>query len=390
MNVSPLVQPHHLARRAAIYIRQSTGHQVLTNLESRRLQEAMREHAHRLGWSDERIELVDADTGRSGATAAGRDAYRDLLSDVALGNVGVVLSYDSARLSRNCSDWYPLLDVCALKGCLVADRDGVYDPSSVNGRLLLGMKGILSEIELHTMRGRLTAGLHAKARRGELAMTLPAGYTRDDLGRAVKDPDVQVQEAISLVFATFVRQRSAYRVAVEFRRASLRVPRRWRSSEVTWDTPTTPKILSILKNPVYAGVYAYGRRRWKPEIDEDGRRRPRYRSPEEWKGDLRPSPSLRLVGDVSADPGDPQGELRRVHSADEQGVAPPRGGPAPGHRLLRQVWTQAPRGLHPRPPLRLQHSAGGRSRAGLPGVLRSARRCRGRRRVPACLGARGS
>ena len=125
MNVSPLVQPHHLARRAAIYIRQSTGHQVLTNLESRRLQEAMREHAHRLGWSDERIELVDADTGRSGATAAGRDAYRDLLSDVALGNVGVVLSYDSARLSRNCSDWYPLLDVCALKGCLVADRDGV-------------------------------------------------------------------------------------------------------------------------------------------------------------------------------------------------------------------------------------------------------------------------
>ena len=287
MNVSPLVQPHHLARRAAIYIRQSTGHQVLTNLESRRLQEAMREHAHRLGWSDERIELVDADTGRSGATAAGRDAYRDLLSDVALGNVGVVLSYDSARLSRNCSDWYPLLDFCALKGCLVADRDGVYDPSSVNGRLLLGMKGILSEIELHTMRGRLTAGLHAKARRGELAMTLPAGYTRDDLGRAVKDPDVQVQEAISLVFATFVRQRSAYRVAVEFRRASLRVPRRWRSSEVTWDTPTTPKILSILKNPVYAGVYAYGRRRWKPEIDEDGRRRPRYRSPEEWKVDLR-------------------------------------------------------------------------------------------------------
>jgi DNA invertase Pin-like site-specific DNA recombinase len=283
MSASPLVQPGHLSRRAAIYVRQSTGHQVLTNQESRRLQEAMREHARGLGWADERIELVDADTGRSGASASGRDAYRELLSDVALGRVGIVISYDSARLSRNCSDWYPLLDVCALKGCLVADRDGVYDPASVNGRLLLGMKGILSEVELHTMRGRLTAGLDAKARRGELAMALPVGYARDELGRVVKDPDIQVQEAIGLVFDAFLRRRSARRVVIELCQVGLRVPTRWRSDTVGWTRPSTARILHILKNPSYAGVYVYGRKRWKLELDSDGKRRPRYREPEECK-----------------------------------------------------------------------------------------------------------
>lgn len=281
MSTASLVQPHHLARRAAIYIRQSTGHQVMTNLESQKLQTAMREHARHLGWKEEHIDVVDGDMGRSGASTAGRDAYRDLLSDVALGQIGIVLSYDSARLSRNCSDWYPLLDVCALKGCLVADRDGVYDPASVNGRLLLGMKGILSEVELHTMRGRLTAGLRNKARRGELAMPLPVGFVRDCADRIVKDPDTQVQEAIMLVFDSFLEHRSAHKVAAKLRAAGLHVPSRWHSEETIWVPPNVPKVLRILRNPLFAGVYTYGRKRWKPEVEADGKRKPRYRSLEE-------------------------------------------------------------------------------------------------------------
>ena len=157
MTSSGLVQLHHIDRKAVIYIRQSTGHQVLTNVESRKMQHAMREHAQRLGWPDSRIEVVEADTGVSAQSTAGRDGYKNLLSEVAPGHVGLALSYESARLSRNCSDWYPLLDVCAFKSCLIADRDGVYDPGTPNGRLLLGMKGILSEVELHTIRGRLMA-----------------------------------------------------------------------------------------------------------------------------------------------------------------------------------------------------------------------------------------
>src|SRR5215468_3381725 len=204
MSDSSLIQPHHLDRKAVIYIRQSSGHQVLANVESRRMQHAMREHAERLGWGDDRIEVVEADTGTTATSTAGRDAYKTLLSDVALGQVGIILSYESARLSRNCTDWYPLLDLCAYKGCLIADRDGVYDPGSANGRLLLGMKGILSEVEMHTLRGRLIAGVQSKARRGELALALPAGLVRQEDGSVLKDPDLQVQHAISLVFRTFL------------------------------------------------------------------------------------------------------------------------------------------------------------------------------------------
>ena len=167
MSMTPVVQPHHLSRKAVIYIRQSTGHQVLTNTESQQLQHAMREHARHLGWPEERIEVVETDLGRSAQSTAGRDGYKALLADVALGQVGIVLSYESTRLSRNCTDWYPLLDLCAYNQCLIADRDGVYDAATPNGRLLLGMKGIVSEVELHTLRGRLLAGVQQKAQRGE-------------------------------------------------------------------------------------------------------------------------------------------------------------------------------------------------------------------------------
>ena len=165
---SELIDGRHLARRAVIYIRQSTPHQVLTNQESLRLQYDLRRRALDLGWREEDIEVIDSDLGLSGAAAAHRAGFKDLIARVTLGQVGIVLSSEVTRLSRNCTDWYPLLDLCGYRQCLIGDRDGVYDPASANGRLLLGLKGTISEMELHTIRARLTAGLLNKAERGEL------------------------------------------------------------------------------------------------------------------------------------------------------------------------------------------------------------------------------
>ena len=206
---SELVTPAHLARRAVVYIRQSTLAQVVSNQESLRLQYALGQRARDLGWRAADVDVIDADLGQSGASLAGREGFKDLAARVGLGEVGLVLSIDVTRLARNCTDWYPLLDVCALRGCLIADRDGVYDPGAPNGRLLLGLKGSISELELHTIRARLTTGLLAKARRGELALTLPVGLTRVAGDVVVKDPDVEVQDRLGLVFATFARRRSA-------------------------------------------------------------------------------------------------------------------------------------------------------------------------------------
>src|SRR6266478_3691607 len=178
MSTSELITPQHLTRKAIIYIRQSSPHQVLSNQESRRLQYALRERAVELGWRATEIEVIDADQGLSGAAVPYREGFKELLTRVTLGEVGIILSIEVQRLSRNCSDWYPLLDICGYKHCLIADRDGVYDPGTPNGRLLLGLKGQLSEMELYTIRARMTAGLLNKAQRGELALNLPVGLVR--------------------------------------------------------------------------------------------------------------------------------------------------------------------------------------------------------------------
>jgi len=261
MSMPPVVHPHHLSRKAVIYIRQSTGHQVLTNTESQQLQHAMREHARQLGWPEERIEVVETDLGRSAQSTQRRDGYKTLLADVALGQVGIVLSYESTRLSRNCTDWYPLLDLCAYNQCLIADRDGVYDASTPNGRLLLGMKGIVSEVELHTLRGRLIAGVQQKAQRGDLALALPAGLLRQEDGDVVKDPDRAVQHAITCVFHTFLERRAASQVVRLLRDQGLRLPRRHRNCETVWRSPTVAAVIAILRNPAYAGTFVYGKTR---------------------------------------------------------------------------------------------------------------------------------
>src|SRR5206468_5738652 len=212
MHNSDLITPQHLARKAVIYIRQSTPHQVVSHQESLRLQYALHERARQLGWPDEAIDVIDDDRGLTAASAAHREGFNTVVAQVTLGQVGLILSYDVTRLSRHGSDWYPLLDLCSYKGCLIADVDGLYDPATANGRLLLGLKGTLSEWELHTIRARMTAGLLNKAARGDLALTLPTGLERDALGRVHKDPNLEVQARITLVFETFVQRRSASKV----------------------------------------------------------------------------------------------------------------------------------------------------------------------------------
>jgi DNA invertase Pin-like site-specific DNA recombinase len=261
MPVSELIMPEHLDRQALIYVRQSSPHQTLTNQESLRLQYALRQRAADCGWPTERVHVIDADLGQSGSSAEGRHGFQDLVTRVTLGQVGIIFSYDVTRLSRNCSDWYQLLDLCGFRRCLIGDRDGIYDPSSINGRLLLGLKGQISELELHTIKARLTAGLINKARRGELALILPVGLVRDEIGRVLKHPDREVQSRIELVFASFLRLKSLAKVMRHLNAEKLPLPRRDRFGDVAWRRATISRVGAILRNPAYAGAFAYGRTR---------------------------------------------------------------------------------------------------------------------------------
>lgn len=283
MSPSELVTSLHLQKKAIIYIRQSTPHQQISNQESLRLQYALRERAQRLGWHPEHVEIIDADLGLTGASAQHRLGFQELVSKVTLGQVGIILSMDVTRLSRNCSDWYPLLDVCGYRGCLIADNDGISDPGSANGRLLLGLKGQLSELELHTIRARMTAGLLNKAKRGERTLTLPVGLMRDALDRVHKDHNQEVVDRLDLVFTTFLRLRSASKVLGFLNAQALALPRRDRFGDLVWKKPTVAMILQILKNPAYAGAFVYGRTRTLPR-DPAALRSKQIRLPmEQWR-----------------------------------------------------------------------------------------------------------
>jgi DNA invertase Pin-like site-specific DNA recombinase len=281
--ICELVTARHLSRKAVVYIRQSHPHQVWSNQESLRLQYALRQRACDLGWEEADVEVVDTDLGLSGAAADHRRGFKDLIARVTLGEVGIILSYDVTRLARNCSDWYPLLDLCGYRQCLIADREAVYDPGVANGRLLLGLKGTISEVELHTMRGRLTAGLLSKAGRGELALNLPAGLAREAGGAVIKDPDREVQERIALVFTSFLEQGSVGKVMRTFARRDLGVPRRDRFGEVVWRPATLNRINQILTNPAYAGAFVYGRTRSCQARYPNGRLITAPRPMAEWK-----------------------------------------------------------------------------------------------------------
>src|SRR6266508_5759108 len=207
----------HLARSAYLYVRQSTLRQVLEHTESTARQYALRQRAVALGWPAEQIVVVDCDQGQSGASAVDRAGFQQLVAEVGLGHAGIVLGLEVSRLARSSTDWHRLLELCALSGTLILDEDGLYDPSQFNDRLLLGLKGTMSEAELHVLRARLIGGILNKARRGELQCRVPIGLVYDAAGRVVLDPDQQVQHTIRVFFETFRRTGSATATVKSFR-----------------------------------------------------------------------------------------------------------------------------------------------------------------------------
>jgi DNA invertase Pin-like site-specific DNA recombinase len=261
----------HLARTAYLYVRQSSLRQVMHNTESTERQYALRQRAVALGWPAEQIVVIDSDQGRSGASADGREGFQRLVADVGLGKAGIVLGLEVSRLARNNADWHRLLEISALSGTLICDEDGLYDPGDFNDRLLLGLKGTMSEAELHFIRARLQGGILSKARRGELQTPLPVGLVYDGTGKVVLDPDAGVQRALAHLFQTFERTGSARAVVYAFNREGLRFPTRIRKGphkgELAWTELSHWRVLRTLHNPRYAGAFVYGRKRTRKTSD---------------------------------------------------------------------------------------------------------------------------
>lgn len=253
----------HLKRDAYLYVRQSTIRQVFENTESTRRQYALRERAIAMGWPAERIIVIDTDLGQSGASTADREGFQRLVTEVSMGRAGVVMGLEVSRLARNSTDWHRLLEICALAETLILDEDGLYDPSHFNDRLLLGLKGTMSEAELYQMRARLIGGQLSKARRGELKLPLPVGYVYNEVNQVVFDPDQQVQKSLHLFFETFRRTGSATATVKAFRSDGHLLPRRIRrgihKGELHWGELVHSRALQILHNPRYAGAYVYGK-----------------------------------------------------------------------------------------------------------------------------------
>ena len=319
------VTSSHLQRQAYLYVRQSTLRQVLENTESTKRQYALRERAVALGWPRERVVVIDRDQGLSGADSD-RAGFQQLVAAVGLGEVGVVLGLEVSRLARSSTDWHRLLEICALTETLILDEDGLYDPAHFNDRLLLGLKGTMSEAELHVLRARLLGGQRAKAARGELEMKLPVGLTRDAAGRVVLDPDLAVQEAVRTFFATFRRCGSATATVRSFREQGLLFPRRLdsgaRKGELVWGALRHSRALRVLKNPRYAGAFAYGRSR--------GRRLPGCGSGKVQRRALPREEWHTLI--LDAHPGyisweDYEANLARLHENAQANGAERRGGP---------------------------------------------------------------
>ena len=264
----------HLNRLACIYIRQSSLKQVEHNRESQFNQYQLAIRAEALGWNKERVRIIDTDLGQSATDSSNRGGFKDLVAEVSLGHVGIVFGYEVSRLARNNSDWYHLLDLAAVFSTLIADSDGVYDPRLFNDRLLLGLKGTMSEAELHLLRQRLEAGRMSQVRRAEYRQHLPTGLVRLPDGRVVKDPDEQVRQTIELVLEKFAELGSCQKVLRYLRTEKLLLPRNQRSGfqagKLLWKEPSQAAVYDILCNPAYAGAFAYGRKQSDPTRKKPG------------------------------------------------------------------------------------------------------------------------
>jgi DNA invertase Pin-like site-specific DNA recombinase len=276
------ITERHRSRLAYIYIRQSTPGQVLHHQESTERQYALRGMALELGWSESAIRTLDRDLGMTGTEMTRREDFKTLVADVSMGQVGAVFALEVSRLARSNLDWHRLLELCALTATLVIDEDGCYDPSDFNDGLLLGLKGTMAQAELHFLHARLQGGKLNKAKKGELRFPLPVGYGYDDQGRIVPDADAEVRGAVEMMFRLFRETGSAYAVVHRFTEWGLRFPKRayggaW-DGKIIWGRLSHSRVLGVLKNPSYAGIYVFGRYQYRREINLDGEVRKRMQA----------------------------------------------------------------------------------------------------------------
>lgn len=282
------VNDSHRQRRACVYIRQSSPFQVIHNRESTERQYNLRQRAIDLGWDPRLIDIIDDDQGQSGTSTEHREGFQRLAAEIVGKQVGIVLTLEASRLSRSCSDWHRLIEICSVTKTLIADEAGVYEPREPNDRLLLGVKGTLSEAELFTLRTRLYEGRWNKARKGLLNRSIATGYLKDVKGQWVKDPDLQVQERLNYVFELFRNLGVARQMLLVLKREQLKIPARvWggpQTGQLTWKTPTFGAVMRFLKNPSYAGAYVYGACEYdgSRRYAKTGKSRPKIRPREEW------------------------------------------------------------------------------------------------------------
>ena len=290
--MNPKISDAHRRKQAYIYLRQSTPGQVRHHHESTERQYAFRQKAIDLGWSEDTIRILDRDLGKTGTETTARDDFKTLVADVSMGQVGAVFALEVSRLARSNLDWHRLLELCALTATLVIDEDGCYDPADFNDGLLLGLKGTMAAAELHWLRARLQGGKLNKAKKGELRFPLPVGYCYDEEGRIIVDPDDEVRGAVGLVFRLFRETGSAFAVVHRFVAEGLRFPTRayggaWHG-KIVWGRLTHSRVLGLLKNPSYAGMYVFGRYQYRREITPDGdvRKRMHAVAMPEWRVSL--------------------------------------------------------------------------------------------------------
>ena len=325
------VQASHLKRNAYLYVRQSTLRQVFENTESTKRQYGLRQRAVALGWAEERIVVIDSDLGQSGASSD-REGFQRLVAEVGMGHAGIVLGLEVSRLARNSMDWHRLLEICALTATLICDEDGVYDPAHFNDRLLLGLKGTMSEAELHVLRARLQGGILNKARRGELEMRPPVGLVYNADGALVLDPDRQVQHCMRWLFATFARTGSACATVKAARQEQLAFPHRCskgpHKGELMWNALDHSQVLRALHNPRYAGAFAYGRCHTLRTVD--GHTRLRRMPRDEWVT-LIPGTHAGYISWEEFE----RNQVRLHESAQAMGADRRRGPPREGPALLQ-------------------------------------------------------